>query len=176
MTILHGSTVIIYSERRRAMQKTLIIEDIKDHRDFIPILADWHFREFGELCGAPSEEKYRDMLMLHIREDLIPSTFVATGEKGLIGSVSLVTCDMTIMPHLTPWMARLYIHPPFREQGSGSELVEAAVQACQSSCSRLYLYASGDLIRFYTRLGWEIFEEDVFYGGSPQTIMEYVMH
>jgi len=158
------------------MQKTLIIEDLKDHRDFIPILADWHFREFGELCGAPGEEKYRDLLMLHIREDLVPSTFVAIGAKGLIGSVSLVKCDMPIMSHLTPWLARLYIHPPFREQGSGSELVEAAVQACQSSYSRLYLYTSGDLIPFYTRLGWEIFEENVFYGGSPQTVMEYVMH
>jgi len=157
------------------MQKTLLIEDLKKYRDFIPILADWHFREFGVLCGAESEEKYRDILTLHIRDDLIPSTFVAVGEKGLMGSVSIVRSNMTIREELTPWLARLYIHPPFREQGWGSELVESVIQACQCHYRRFYLYASEDLVPFYTRLGWEIFEKKVFYGGSFQTVMEYVV-
>src|SRR5262249_12973892 len=80
---------------------------------------------------------------------------------------------MSIRPSLTPWLAMLFIAPDYRNQGIGAALVRAALGRTQAlGFRRLHLFTSGDLPRYYEKLGWSI-DERVQYLGKERTVMHY---
>jgi len=100
----------------------ITIEDLSRHVDFIPLLAKWHFKQWGDLTGALTESDYRARLSPNACIQKLPLTLVAIGHGGLVGSANIVAYDMDIRLELTPWLAQLYIHPPERGRGIGSAL------------------------------------------------------
>jgi GNAT superfamily N-acetyltransferase len=155
------------------MADTLLIEDLRFHRDSIKTLANWHFNQWGTLTQAQSLEAYADLLKEAAAGSEIPSVLVAFRDRIPLGSVSLVVSDMSIRQSLTPWLAMLFIAPEYRDQGIGSALIRAALARTQAlGFPQLNLYTSGDLPRYYEKLGWSI-DERVQYLGKERTIMHY---
>jgi GNAT superfamily N-acetyltransferase len=77
---------------------------------------------------------------------------------------------MDIRPHLSPWLATVYVAPEYRGQGIGSALVRRiAEEAAALGVPRLHLYAQ-DQMGFYVRLGWQAVES-LEYRGCLVTVM-----
>ena len=152
--------------------KDMVIEDLSKHMDFIPLLAEWHFAQWGDLTGALTEADYQSLISKQTFTEKLPLTLVAVDHGRLLGSVNIVPCDLDILPELTPWLAQLYVHPPERSRGVGSTLVHAATARSQKlGFDHLYLYTSGTLPSFYERIGWTT-REAVHYKGKDRTVME----
>ncbi|MEW5815003.1 MAG: GNAT family N-acetyltransferase [Spirochaetota bacterium] len=154
------------------MMKNILIEDLSNHINFIPILAQWHFTHWGDLTGALTESDYQDLLSKQTHIQKFPLTLVAVDCGRLLGSVNIVSCDMDIKSELTPWISQLYVHPSERSKGIGSTLVYAAIARIREiGFSYLYLYTSGTLPSFYQQIGWKN-KEVVYYKGKKRIIME----
>ena len=151
----------------------MLIDDLHAHREYIPEIARWHFDQWGPLTGARTFEDYLFSLEEVASGSGVPSVLVAFRESTLLGSVSLVVCDMIIRPSLTPWLAQLFVLPSYRHQAVGAALVRAAAARAQKlGFPRLYLYTSGDVPPYYERLAW-IIDEQVEYLGKVRTVMHY---
>ncbi len=140
--------------------------------DVIPLLAQWHFKQWGNLTGAPTEHGYKAMLSRSAFNQNLPLTLIAVSGKRLLGSVNVVDCDMDIRPELKPWLAQLYVAVPERNRGIGPMLVRAAIERSRKlAFSCLYLYTSGTLPVFYENLGWTR-RETVYYKDKARIVME----
>jgi GNAT superfamily N-acetyltransferase len=95
---------------------------------------------------------------------------VAVRGDELCGSAMLVAQDMETRPDLTPWLAGVYVTPPYRRRGLGSALVERIVsEAASLRVPTLFLYTSG-AESLYARLGWTVLDR-CKYRGIDVTVM-----
>ena len=132
----------------------LRIEYLADHQDLAPTLARWHYEEWRDLIPNWSYETALEELLTHRHRAAIPTTFVAFRDEVLVGSASLLVEDLPEWRHLTPWVASVYVTPPERSKGVGSQLVRHAVAvAGQLGVETVYLLTPGQA-EFYRRLGW----------------------
>jgi GNAT superfamily N-acetyltransferase len=146
------------------------IASIADHLDLVPVIAKWHFAEWGHLDPDGTLASWTEGLGHRTKREAIPTTYVALEEDELLGSVTLVEQDMLTRPDLSPWVAGVYVAAAQRHRGIGSALVGHAVrQAAQMGIERLYLYTH-PARAFYQKLGWQVLEE-VVYEGRPVAIM-----
>lgn len=147
--------------------RELHIEPLGRHQRLIPVLTAWH------VPGLGPEGPWNRWLEAHTREARmsgVPCAWVAFVDATPVGSVSLIEHNMDIHQELSPWLAALFVLPSHRGQGIGTALVRRCEdEAWATGASRLYLYTS-TAKRFYARLGWSTFAEDV-YEGEPVTIM-----
>jgi predicted N-acetyltransferase YhbS len=151
------------------------IADLSARLDLIPLLARWHFKQWGDLTGASTESDYEAMLFRNASTRNLPLTLIAVSHDRLLGSVSIVDCDMDFRPDLKPWLAQLYVAAPERGRGIGSALVHAAVDRSRKlGFGYFYLYTSGTLPSFYERIGWTK-REAICYKGKERTVMEIIL-
>ena len=133
-------------------------EYLADHTDLIPTLAKWHHEQFSYLSPGSSIERCASRLLAQRGHQNVPTTVVALAGEQLLGSASLVAQDMDTRPHLSSWLASVYVAPKHRRQGVGSALVRRiADEARALGIGRLHLYTP-DKQRFYTNLGWRTLE------------------
>ncbi|MFN2129375.1 MAG: GNAT family N-acetyltransferase [Anaerolineae bacterium] len=145
------------------------IEYLADYPEHIPVLAQWHYAQWAYLDVGVSAAQRAAVLRKHGR-DTVPMTLVALSGDTLLGSASLIQHDMDTRMDLSPWLASVYVDPPYRERGIGSALVEAIVDRAERlGFSALYLFTP-DRAPFYERLGWHILEHTI-YRGYAQTVM-----
>ncbi len=148
------------------------IEDLSARIDLIPLLARWHFKQWGDLTGASTESDYTALLSRNASTRNLPLTLIAVSKDKLLGSVNIVDCDMDARSDLKPWLAQLYVVAPERGKGIGSALVHAAVErSMKLGFGYIYLYTSGTLPSFYERIGWTR-REMVHYKEKDRTVME----
>jgi predicted N-acetyltransferase YhbS len=148
------------------------IQDLSSRIDVIPLLAQWHFKQWGDLTGASTESDYEALLSRNASTRNLPLTLIAVCGRRLLGSVNIVDCDMAIRSELKPWLAQLYVALPERHRGIGSMLAHAAIERSRKLGFRcLYLYTSGTLPVFYERIGWTRLET-VNYKDKARIVME----
>lgn len=148
----------------------LTITYLADHPQHVPTLAAWHHAQWGHLNPNKTQEIRCDQLLGQLGRGMIPTTFIAVDGPRVLGSASLVEQDMSIRPHLTPWLASVYVDSTCRGQQIGSQLVERVAQEARDlGIGRLYLFTP-DRQSFYARLGWQILEQ-VEYRGEIETVM-----
>ncbi len=147
------------------------VRPLSEVPEWIPVLADWHHREWGWLNpGKTFDDRVRKLEKSAV-EGRIPCTVVASIGDTPLGSASLVERDMDTRPHLGPWLASVYVAPAHRGKGAGSALVEAATaEARKLGVGTLYLFTP-NRSAFYRRLGWSA-RENTRYRGQAVTIME----
>lgn len=150
------------------------IESIADHLDWVPLIAGWHWQEWGDTDPLGSQAQWTQGLAERTLRDQIPTTCVAVELGQAVGSVTLVAHDMDIRLDLSPWLAGVYVWPQARRHGVGSALVRHALgQVQRLGFPALYLYTHSAR-PFYKRLGWKVIEEAVYHG-RPVTIMQFLL-
>ncbi|HEX3271470.1 MAG TPA: GNAT family N-acetyltransferase [Ktedonobacterales bacterium] len=148
------------------------IESIADHLDWVPLIAGWHWQEWGDIDPLGSLAQWTQGLYERTLRDQIPTTYVAVEQRQPVGSVTLVEHDMAIWLDLSPWLAGLYVQLQSRRRGVGSALVRHALQQVYYlGFPALYLYTH-PARPFYEHLGWEVLEERSYHE-RPVTIMRF---
>ncbi len=152
----------------------MIIEPLEKHADLIPLIANWHFQQWGPSTIEPQqtvEWRIAD-LREHLNKTTLPLTFVAFSGSVPVGSASLTLYDLPIRQNLSPWLSTVFVLSEHRKQGIGSALVKHVVEKASAlDIPRLYLFTP-DQLNLYSRLGWKIFEEVVFHG-HEYTVMKF---
>ena len=148
----------------------MLIEYLADRKELLPELAELHFAEWGRLRPGQSAQDRIDSLERCSGKATIPSTVVATDGRELIGSAMLVTHDMSTRKDLSPWLAGVFVKPPYRKSGIATKLIERIEQeAAALETPVLFLYTDKES-GFYARRGWKPAER-CEYKGLQVTIM-----
>jgi hypothetical protein len=85
----------------------ITIDFLADHQEFIPIVAGWHFAEWGHEDPTGTLEKWSVGLSKRINRDRIPLTYVAVANGLPVGSSALVEHDLSTHMEWSPWLAGL---------------------------------------------------------------------
>lgn len=149
----------------------LEIDYLAHHRETIAELAAWHHAEWSHLSPGRSLEARTRGLEDHAAVGSIPTAFVALLDDQLVGSASLVECDLETHPELSPWLAGVYVRSDARGSGIGTSLVMRVMYEARTlGVPCMYLFTH-DGAPFYERLGWhELFRERV--AGEEEVIMQ----
>ena len=127
-------------------------------------LARLHDGEWGHLHPQiPVGERAR-LLREAAGRSAIPSVRIAVDGPRLVGSAALVAQDMDDRPHLTPWLAAVYVRPEDRRRGLASRLLNQIDQdAVALGVERYYLFTEHEEA-FYARRGWQLLEHTDYHG------------
>ncbi|MDX0928074.1 GNAT family N-acetyltransferase [Sinorhizobium medicae] len=128
-------------------------------------VADRVWRAWWKPAGFPLEH-----ISERVRENLtgkpLPFALVAHYGSTFVGTASAIVSDLEERPHFTPWVAAVWIDPPFRRLGIGGAIVrDAAHAALATGADTVYLCALPAKRRFYEVLGWSRHEEHVGHHG-----------
>lgn len=130
--------------------------------------------ELADACAAWShgrwgvEENCRDFTQsmipfaaAAIDNGQLPFTVIATDENGLpVGMASLWEDDDSTRPHISPWVASVFIHEKHRNQGLGRQLISAIEDvARENGFTEVHLKTSTTK-NFYPLLGYTAKEVD----------------
>ena len=129
---------------------------LADAPDLIPVVAAWHWNEWGAGDPSGSLADWTENLRRRSLKDRVPTSWVGLVAGLPAGSVALVESDMSTHPELTPWLSGLFVLPEYRNAGVGSALTahcEAA--AARLGVGRLYLYTD-TAAGFYAARGWSV--------------------
>ncbi|MEZ4658174.1 MAG: GNAT family N-acetyltransferase [Caldilineaceae bacterium] len=148
------------------------IHYLADKPEHIPQLAEWHHAFWGHLNPGATLEKRIASLQKQAQIGAIPTAFVATDGDATLGSTSLVINDLSTHPHLTPWLASVYVAAPYRRRGVGGALVRRVMQEAGALGVETLHLITPDQQRFYAGLGWQEWMP-VEYRGETVTIMRY---
>ncbi len=130
------------------------ISDLRQRPEFFDVVADRIWRAWWKGSGQPLE-----YISARLRENLnpepIPIALAAHDGAAFLGTSSVVASDLKERPHLTPWVAAVWVEPHIRSRGIGAALVERAACNCFAlGVARAYLCARPARSAFYERLGW----------------------
>ena len=148
------------------------IELLADRPEFIPTLAEWHFREWAYLRTGDSIANRTRLLHERSGRCELPITFVALSGAELLGSAMLIHHEMDTRPQYTPWLAGVFVAPTHRQQGVGRALTQHVIrEAAARGFHRLYLFTPS-AEAFFSHLGWSIVER-TRYRDADVTIMSH---
>jgi len=140
----------------------MTIEDLADHPEALPILAEWQHAEWGHVRPGDTAEKRAVRLQGWSNRDRIPLTVVALEGNEVLGSASLIEHDMETRMELTPWLAGVFVGEPYRRRGIGAQLVRRIMDETRKlKVPLLYLYTVHSE-RFYAALGWKLMERTAY--------------
>lgn len=149
------------------------IDYLANHQEFIPALAQWHFREWAHLRPGDSVEARISRLRECCGHREIPTVVIAFADHTLIGSAMLVAHDLDTRMDLSPWLAGVFVVPDHRRYGAGAALVQRIIdEAPGLGAERLYLYTPS-AEHSYSCLGWALLEH-TNYRGAEAAVMSYV--
>jgi N-acetylglutamate synthase-like GNAT family acetyltransferase len=127
---------------------------LADHPEHVATVAGWIYAQW--LRGRPgmslafAEAKFRS----HLQRDAIPTTLIALAEGTPIATASIYVDDLEERRDLGPWLAAVYVAPPWRRRGVGAQVVRATEGVARRlAIPQLFLFTP-DQEHFYTQLGW----------------------
>ena len=148
------------------------LELLGERPEFLPILAQWYFDEWGELTKTVSPQAMEQRLQEYLNIDRIPLVVTASNEGVLLGAVQLKYREMSIYPEKEHWIGGVYVGVAYRNQGLAAKIIERTVQLAQSfGVKTLHLQTLRKDGGLYSRLGWHSVEE-VNYRGIDVLVME----
>jgi GNAT superfamily N-acetyltransferase len=147
---------------------------LADHPEHIPTVAAWHYAEWGHLNSGDSVPSRIERLHQHSGRPGIPTTLIALEEGTLLGAASLVVNDLRTHPHLTPFLASVYVAPEYRRRGAASALVRQAMAVVQQLGIPTFYLITPDQQRLYAGLGWNA-QGEVEYRGEWVTLMSVTL-
>ncbi|MDP9238193.1 MAG: GNAT family N-acetyltransferase [Chloroflexota bacterium] len=140
------------------------------HPDLVPLVARWHWDEWGADYDDSSLDEWTRQLAGKTHTDRLPCSWVAFVDAEPVGSVVLELDGVEPRLELKPDVAGLYVLPSFRNRGIGSALMRACEAAAREfGVPDIYLYTES-AETLYARLGWVTIERGDFLG-RPVAIM-----
>jgi GNAT superfamily N-acetyltransferase len=135
----------------------LEIATLAKRPDLLPVIADWLWHEWWKKRGRSLEET--QAIYADCRAGIGASqTLVLLADDVPIGTVTLAREDLDERPHLTPWLAGVYVVPGRRGRGYVRHLLKAFDGACRlASIKTAWLYTN-TAERVYLRTGWQVAE------------------
>jgi len=147
------------------------IRSLADCPRLAPVIAQWHFAEWGHLYPGGTVAGWLDHVRTRMNTDRIPMTMVALddGEEP-VGTAALTERDMETRSELSPWLGGIYVVPAARGRGVASALVRELIgRAADLGVRDLYLYTNG-AEGLYEKLGWKLLSREP-YMGREVTVM-----
>ncbi len=133
-----------------------IISRLKAGSDEQMVCAQWRHEAFLKDDGMTVADSYGQLQSLTTRRDDVEVALVAHVEGKLAGICLLVLNEIDPLHDVSPWLASLYVDPPFRRRGMATTLIRAIeAQARRNGTKRLYLYTV-DAERLYRSCGWMV--------------------
>ncbi|HEU4334771.1 MAG TPA: GNAT family N-acetyltransferase [Candidatus Eisenbacteria bacterium] len=147
------------------------IEHLADHSEALPVLAAWFEAEWPSYYGPDGPGDARRDLDGCARRGELPIGFVAYVGDELCGTMALKRESVSILPHLSPWVAAGLVRAPRRRQGIGAALLDAVEETARRlGFTRLYC-GTAAAMSLLDRSGWR-FRERVAYGGEDVAVYE----
>jgi GNAT superfamily N-acetyltransferase len=132
--------------------------------------ARWRHEAFLKEDGFSVDNSYAQLSAILARADDNEAALVAHVDGALAGICLLVQAEIDPLHDVSPWLASLYVHPPFRRQGVATALIHAIEeQARRNGVRQLYLYTV-DAEALYQSCGWLV-EDRVMANGLPVVLM-----
>jgi N-acetylglutamate synthase-like GNAT family acetyltransferase len=150
---------------------SLEIAYLADYPDDVDAIARWLHAEWGWFTPGSTLDDRRAKLAGHLNRDALPLALVAREQGRPVGTAALRVHDMDTRPHLTPWLASVYVHPWRRGRGLGTHLAaRIEAEAVRLRFDRLYL-VTFDQSPFYAARGWTLHERTT-YRTEPVVVMQ----
>lgn len=133
--------------------------------DLIPAVSAWLWEEWARQKGRTVQQVAARMAS---RQAAVgpEQTFVVLEDGVPVATASLVHHDLDPRPELTPWLASVYVDPPFRGRGHAERLVRVVEDAARAGgVPRLWLH-SEHAAGLYAKLGWIADGPEVDHGHS----------
>ena len=111
------------------------IELLGHHLDLVPLIARWHWDEWGGEYENTSLDEWTAQLATKTRTDGMPCSWVAFVDDEPVGSVVLELDGVEPRPELKPDLGGLYVSRN-TARGIGSALVRRARRVPATSASR----------------------------------------
>jgi GNAT superfamily N-acetyltransferase len=169
-----------------AEKHTLAINNLREHKTWLPLIAIWHHNEWLRTYDGMEKRQHspesvahnlverKRSLSKHLGDDILPTTFVASLGDRPLGTVSLVYYQLDQSSEPTEWLTNLYVIPKFRQMGIASKLLRTAIDyANANKLSRLLLYTA-DRADFYKKRQWRSINRGIVQGQKVE-IMDYVL-
>lgn len=141
-----------------------------DRLDLVAVTGTWRWETFFK-------EKLTQEQALQLEEDcakngvLMPTVLVLLNEVQPVGMIALCLDDLDDRPEINPWLAGLYVDPPYRGRGYAAHLIrELEAFALRAGITQLSLYTSG-AVGLYRKAGWSEIET-FMKGGQEYVIMQ----
>lgn len=127
---------------------------LRDCPELLPLLAEWHHREWRKYSPSSTLDKRHQRLQQHLNQDPFPETFVALQRGRLLGSASLVFYHFGPHTPREPWLSNVYVRETERCRGIGSALVTHAENYVARQGFEAIKLFTVDKSAFYKRRGW----------------------
>ncbi|WP_331371803.1 GNAT family N-acetyltransferase [Sinorhizobium chiapasense] len=138
----------------------ITIADLRTVPHFAADVVDRVWRAWWKPRGFPLKH-IANLVRDNLGAGPLPSAIVAHRGPTFMGTASVIASDMEERPHLTPWVAAVWVDQAFRRQGIGGTIVgHAARAAFAAGADTVYLCAVPTKRPFYQRLGWSLHEQD----------------
>ncbi|WP_340119083.1 GNAT family N-acetyltransferase [Pelagibius sp. 7325] len=129
--------------------------EVPGHR---PVVANWIYEAFWFGQDGYDPDLFECRLGEACDADRIPLSLLALDGGTPAGTANLIVDDYPERPQLTPWLAALYVDPPFRRRGHATALGRRLLQeAARLDCPTVYL--TTHIPDFYRRFGAEVHEQ-----------------
>ncbi len=153
------------------MDEPVEIGYLADCPEFIPTIASWVFRQWGEMYRMKSVNEQIERLSERLNKNRFPIAFVALAGSAPVGTASLKIQEMTTHKHLYHWLGTVYVVESYRNHGIGAALVDRSVaEARKLGVKSLYLHTP-DKEEFYLKRRWVPVERPIYYD-MPVVIMK----
>jgi len=148
-----------------------VITTIADRPDLLGAIVPWLHEAFWgpEHSLAETEAAFAKSTSRRGPQQ----TWVLLEQTIPVATASLVHDDLPERPHLTPWLAALYVVPAARRRGHATRLVSTVIEAARDAMiPTLWLYTN-TAEALYAKLGWEKVEVVPRRNNTPVALMRY---
>lgn len=134
----------------------LDIINLAQRLDLLSVCSSWNYQEWGRAAGK-SEAQIAEAIGQIAQDTQGQAARMALMHGKPAGMALFIHSDLDTHPHLTPWLASLYVSPEFRGLGIGRSLVKAIEQSAFAlKHEELFLYTYH--ASYYEQIDWLNFE------------------
>ena len=117
----------------------LTVASLRELPHLALLLARWYQDDSPDYFRGRSEADIAAEFFAVPARSELPLVLVALSDGSPCGTIALRQTSVTIRPHLSPWLAGLYVPPSLRGRGIGRFLLDAGeAAACKMGISVIY--------------------------------------